>query len=266
MRMQDTPFSLHGRLALVVGGTGNIGRCLCKGLAAQGADLVIADRIQDECDALKEELASSLTGRYAAASADCTVNAGIESVMRTCDRLGPIHIVVHCVGLLSSVPISGYAAPFEEQSLEAWDLALKVNLTSAFLLSQHVRKRLDQRGSASVIFISSIYGSLGPDWSIYENTAMGNPLAYGASKGGLQQVMRYLATLWSPAVRVNCVSPGGVQRGQAEAFVRQYEKRTPLRRMAHPEDIVGPVMFLASDAARYVTGQNILVDGGWSAW
>ncbi len=260
------PFRLDGRLALVVGGGGNIGRCICRGLADQGADLVIADMNRDACDAVMRELSSAGAARHRVVSADCTALSGLRSVMRACDRLGPISILVHCMGLLSSVPIPGYAVPFEKQSLVAWDSALKVNLTSAFLLAQQVHRRLSREGSASVIFLSSIYGSLGPDWSLYEGTAMGNPLAYGASKGGLQQLMRYLATLWSPDIRVNCVSPGGIRRGQDDAFVYSYEKRTPLRRMAQPEDVAGPVLFLASDAARYITGQNILVDGGWSAW
>ena len=266
MGISSNIFSLCGRLALVVGACGNIGRSLCKGLATQGADIVIADLHDESCLALKKELESSYTGRYMPASGDCTTEDGIQSVMRICDTLGPLQIVIHCIGLISSAPILGYAVPFEKQSLEAWELALKSNLTSAFLLAKHVHNRLDQSGSASIIFLSSIYGSLGPDWSLYENTSMGNPLAYGVSKGGLQQLMRYLATLWAPAVRVNCVSPGGIQLGQAEDFIRRYEQRTPMRRMATPEDIVGPVIFLASDAACYITGQNILVDGGWSAW
>lgn len=264
--MSSNLFNLEGRKALVVGACGNIGRSLCKGLAAQGADIVIADLHDEACLALTKELESSYSGRYMPAPGDCSTEDGIQAVMHVCDTLGPLQIVIHCIGWISSVPIPGYAQAFEEQSIETWELALKVNLTSAFILAKNVYDRLDQSGIASVIFLSSIYGSLGPDWSLYENTAMGNPLAYGASKGGLQQLMRYLATLWAPAVRVNCVSPGGIQHGQPEGFVSRYEQRTPMQRMGTPEDIVGPVIFLASEAAGYVTGQNILVDGGWSAW
>jgi NAD(P)-dependent dehydrogenase (short-subunit alcohol dehydrogenase family) len=264
--MSSNLFDLQGRKALVVGACGNIGSSLCRGLAAHGADVVIADLDGEACRALAQELALSFSGLYTPAPGDCTTEDGIQSVMLVCDTLGPLQIVIHCIGLISSVPIPGYAVPFEKQSLESWELALKANLTSAFLLAQNVYKRLDQSGTASIIFLSSIYGSLGPVWSLYENTSMGNPLAYGASKGGLQQLMRHLATLWAPAVRVNCVSPGGIQRGQEPDFIRRYEERTPMRRMATPEDIIGPVIFLASSAACYVTGQNIFVDGGWSSW
>jgi NAD(P)-dependent dehydrogenase (short-subunit alcohol dehydrogenase family) len=259
-------FNLQGRKALVVGACGNIGRSLCHALALRGVDLVIVDLCDDACIGLVKDLESSCTGRYIFASADCSTEEGIQSVMRVTDSIGPIQIVIHCIGLISSVPLAGYADPFEKQSLDAWELALKTNLTSAFLLVKHVHSRLDLRGMASVIFLSSIYGSLGPNWSLYENVKMGNPLAYGVSKGGLQQLMRYLATLWAPSVRVNCVAPGGIELGQPEEFIRRYKQHTPMQRMAMPEDIIGPVVFLASDASRYVTGQNILVDGGWSVW
>jgi len=266
MEINGNMFGLNGRLTLVVGACGNIGRSLCKGLAAQGADIVVSDLNADACISLTQELESTYSGRYIPAHGDCTREKGVQSVMRICDSLGPFQVVIHCIGLISSVSIPGYAVPFKEQSIKAWEFAIRSNLTSAFILAKNINERLDQTGIASVIFLSSIYGSLGPDWSLYENTSMENPMAYGASKGGIQQLTRYLATLWAPAVRVNCVSPGGLQLCQPEEFVRRYEQHTPMRRMATPEDIVGPVIFLASDAARYVTGQNILVDGGWSAW
>jgi NAD(P)-dependent dehydrogenase (short-subunit alcohol dehydrogenase family) len=264
--MRTDLFDLQGKKALIVGACGYIGRSLCHGLALSGADLLIADLRDDVCQSLVKDLSSTYAGKYVYAAADCSTEQGIQSIMKMCDAAGPTQIVIHCIGLISSVPIPGYAVPFEEQSLDAWDAALKANLTSAFLLAKHVNKHLDRANGASVIFLSSIYGSFGPDWSLYENTDMGNPLAYGASKGGLQQLMRYLSTLWAPKVRVNCVSPGGLRRGQDIEFIRKYENRTPLRRMAEPQDIVGPVIFLAADASRYITGQNIMVDGGWSAW
>ena len=264
--MKKNPFALDGRMALVAGACGEIGRRLCGALAANGADLIVSDLRADACVTLTQELTSSYSGRYVPAPGDCSSEEGIRAIMNACDSAGSIHIVIHCIGLIGSAPIPGYAVSLEKQTLEAWEKAIRVNLTSAFLLATHVYPRLDQSGKASLIFLSSIYGSLGPDWSLYEKTAMGNPLAYGASKGGLQQLMRYLATRWAPQVRVNCVSPGGLQRDQEEIFIRRYEQRTPMRRMATPDDIVGPVLFLASDAACYVTGQNLLVDGGWSAW
>jgi len=266
MKTERNLFDLEGRVALVAGACGNIGRALCRGLAAYGADIVVADLNPDDCNALTHDLSSSFSGRYVSAPGDCATEEGVQFIMSACDTLGPFQVVVHCIGLISSVQMEGYAVPFEKQTLAGWEKGLRANLTSAFILAKHIHGRLDKSGKASVIFFSSIYGSLGPEWSLYESDATGNPLVYGASKGGLQQLMRYLATLWAPAIRVNCVSPGGVYQEQSKEFIRRYEQRTPMKRMATTADIVGPVIFLASDAARYVTGQNILVDGGWSAW
>jgi NAD(P)-dependent dehydrogenase (short-subunit alcohol dehydrogenase family) len=121
-----------------------------------------------------------------------------------------------------------------------------------------------ERGS--IINIGSIYGSVGPNNALYTGTKMGNPAAYNATKGGLVQLTRYLATAMAPRVRVNCMSPGGVARGQPSAFIERYVALTPLGRMATEEDFKGAIAFLASRASGYMTGQNILVDGGFTAW
>ena len=125
---------------------------------------------------------------------------------------------------------------------------------------------LDDGDGGAIINVASIYGQLGPDWSLYEGTQMANPAAYAASKGGLIQLTRWLATTLSPTVRVNAISPGGVKRGQPQAFVERYEARTPLARMAQEQDFKGAIGFLASDLSEYMTGQILNVDGGFSAW
>ncbi|HBA82756.1 MAG TPA: short-chain dehydrogenase [Verrucomicrobia bacterium] len=260
-------FDLNGRTALVAGACGKIGRAICHALADQGAAVAVSDLNEKACRELVSELNQKAGSEAFSLQADWTNEKSVQEAMTLIDPSAkPLHIVIHCIGLISSVPIPGYAAPFEQQTLEAWNLALTSNLTSAFLLAKATQGRMASDGKASVIFLSSIYGSFGPNMSLYEGTGMGNPVAYGASKGGLQQFARYLATQWAPLVRVNVVSPGGIERAQPDAFIRRYEKMTPLGRMAHPNDVAGPVVFLASDAAQYVTGQNLLVDGGWSAW
>ena len=128
------------------------------------------------------------------------------------------------------------------------------------------REELARSGSGAVILFGSTYGLVGPDFSLYDGTAMANPTAYGASKGGVLQLVRYLATTLAPAVRVNAISPGGVERGQPEQFQERYRARTPLRRMAREEDLKGAVAYLASDLSAYVTGHNLVVDGGWTVW
>jgi NAD(P)-dependent dehydrogenase (short-subunit alcohol dehydrogenase family) len=114
--------------------------------------------------------------------------------------------------------------------------------------------------------MGSIYGMVGPKWDLYEGTSMGNPAAYGASKGGLLQLTRYLATTMAPSVRVNMITPGGIFREQPQAFVHRYEAGVPLGRMASEEDLKGAVAYLASDLSAYMTGQNLVVDGGWTVW
>lgn len=259
-------FDLSGRVALVAGGSGNIGRAICIGLARHGAEVIVTDLVQSHCDDVIRHLPASESAVHQAVGADLSIPSGIDMIMECCRARGRLDIVVHCVGLTSSTPLAGYAVPFEQQTLEAWERAVNVNLTSAFLLAKGVNDLIRQSSAGSFILLSSIYGMVGPRMELYESTGMGNPIAYGVSKGGILQLMRYLATLWAPAVRVNCVSSGGVERGQDSVFVKRYEQQTPMRRMANVGDVVGPVLFLAGDAARYVTGQNLAVDGGWTCW
>ena len=162
--------------------------------------------------------------------------------------------------------IAGYAVPLPEQTMAAWDAALRVNLSAAFELIQAARPALERSPGASIINVASIYGVVGPNMNLYAGTTMGNPAAYAATKGGLIQLTRYLATAMAPRIRVNCISPGGIERGQPEAFRARYEALTPLGRMGREEDLKGAAAFLASDASAYVTGQNLPVDGGWTVW
>jgi NAD(P)-dependent dehydrogenase (short-subunit alcohol dehydrogenase family) len=259
-------FNLSGRTAFVAGACGNIGRAICSALAIQGANVVVADIDKDACAIIVREIEQKTSRKHYLAVGDFTKEDDVRASIEFCSESGPLHIVVHCIGIIGSVPVPGYAVPFAEQTLKAWNLAIQTNLTSAFLLAKYAYKCLEKEGRSSVIFLSSIYGSYGPNLKLYEGTSMGNPVAYGASKGGLEQLMRYLATQWAPGIRVNCVAPGGIERGQPEKFIQRYNELTPLQRMANPEDVAGPVVFLASDAARYITGQNLMVDGGWSVW
>ena len=124
--------------------------------------------------------------------------------------------------------------------------------------------RAKRRGS--IINISSIYGAVGPDMSLYDGTSMGNPAAYAVSKGGILQMTRWLSTVLAPDIRVNSITPGGIARNQPLPFVERYEKRTPLRRMGREEDFKGAIAYFASDLSSWVTGENLMVDGGWTAW
>lgn len=258
---------LDGRVAVITGGAGHLGLAIAEALAEAGARLVIVDRDQASCDERADLLRTSKGADVLSVAMDLGDAASAAAVVaRTLDRTGALDVLVNNAAFTGDSQLSGWAVPFEDQTLAAWDAALRTNLTAPFLLTREARQALAASGHGSIINVASIYGVLGPDFSLYENTVMANPAAYGASKGGLVQLTRYLATLLGPRIRVNAISPGGIERGQPQVFLDRYRARTPMRRMAAEEDVKGAVAFLASDAAAYVTGQNLLVDGGWSAW
>jgi len=258
---------LRGRTALVTGGAGHIGAVLADGLAELGAAVAILDLEETACGEVAERLAAAHGVRTLAVPADVSDEAALrDGVRRTVSVLGGLQVVVHCAAWVGTHQARGWAVPFAEQSVEAWECAMRVNLTAAFVLAQEAAPALSATAGGSIVLVSSIYGMVAPDLGLYAGTTMANPAAYGVSKAGLLQLTRYLATALAPAVRVNAVSPGGVWRNQPEAFVNRYRARTPLARMATEEDVKGAVAFLAGDLSAYVTGQNVVVDGGWTAW
>lgn len=262
-----TLMSLSGRSALITGAAGRLGKVMADTLAELGADLVLVDRLGSDLVGISE----ALSQRW-----------GIKAHIHYCDlenqeqrselidwvkaRGDGLSVLVNNAAFVGTSELQGWGAPFEEQSIETWRRAIEVNLTAAFDLAKGLAPLLRNSTGANIVNIASIYGSYGPDWSLYEGTLMSNPGAYAASKGGLLQLTRWLATTMSPSVRVNAISPGGIARNQPDIFVKKYEKRTPLARMATEDDFRGAIAYLASDLSAYVTGQNLEVDGGWGAW
>jgi len=179
---------------------------------------------------------------------------------------GRLDILVNNAAFTGTSNLPGWSVPFSQQGVEAWTAALDINLLVPFLLTQKTAPILAKGGVGSVVNIASIYGVAAPDFRLYEGTSMGNPAAYNASKGGLIQLTRYLATALAPEIRVNCISPGGISRGQPNPFVQKYTEKVPLGRMAEEEDFKGIAQLLVSDLGSYITGQNIVVDGGITVW
>ena len=259
--------NLNGRVALITGGAGHIGSVLCEALAELGASIVVLDSQGQSCT----EVAARLHDQYGVETlplmTDLSEEAQIRSVPElVLNRFQQLDILVNCAALVGTSGLEGWAVPFATQSAATWRLALEVNLIAPFLLTQIFAEALAASGDGSVINIGSIYGMVGPEMSLYENTKMGNPAAYAASKAGLLQLTRWLATVMAPRVRVNAVTLGGVWREQSESFSSRYVARTPLERMATEEDMKGAVAYLASDLSSYVTGHNLVVDGGWTTW
>lgn len=250
---------LTGRTALVTGAAGHIGREICDTLANLGAIVAASDT------STQLSKTPNIDGASFSVPADLASTNEIHLLVdQVLDETGGVDIIVHCAALVGTSQLRGWAVPFPEQSIETWRLALEVNLTSAFTLCQRAAPALQRSGRGSIIFISSIYGFLGQDRSLYEGTEMASPAAYFVSKGGLEQLSRWLATELAPHTRVNTICPGGIERGQPGLFRDRYEAKTPLKRLGTEEDLRGAVGFLASDLSAYVTGQSLVVDGGLS--
>jgi NAD(P)-dependent dehydrogenase (short-subunit alcohol dehydrogenase family) len=255
--------NLKGRCALITGAAGGLGKIMTQTLAELGADLVLLDRAGTSLASLADE--TKIDWGVDVAVRPCNLESQVErdALIATLLQEGRLDILINNAAFVGTSGLQGWGVPFEQQSIETWRRALEVNLTAAFHLCQGLVPLLRASGHGSIINICSIYGEYGPDWGLYTGTTISNPAAYGASKGGLLQLTRWLATTMAPAVRVNAISPGGIARGQEQPFVERYEARTPLGRMATEDDFRGAVAFLASDMSAYMTGQNLLIDGGW---
>ena len=259
--------NLKGRRALITGATGGLGRVMAETLAELGADLVLVDREGSDFESLSENLTKYWGVNVQHRICDLEQQAQRRELMawlKSCSQ--GLNILINNAAFVGTSELQGWGVPFEEQTLETWRRAMEVNLTAVFDLCQGLTPLLKVAKGANIINISSIYGMYAPDWSLYEGTSMSNPAAYGASKGGLIQFTKWLATTIAPNVRVNTISPGGIFRNQPESFVKRYEAKTPLARMGNEEDFRGVIAYLASDMSMYVTGQNLSVDGGWGVW
>ncbi len=257
---------LAGRKAIVTGGAGHIGSAVAETLTELGADLILCDRDATVALARAESLSGGASNVDVLAFDLTDLEAAREGVREATKRLGGLDILVHCAAMVAAARNTGWSVPFEQQTVDAWEEAISVDLTAAFAMTQEARVTLAESGHGSIILFASIYGFCGPDMKLYDGTNMGNPAGYGVSKAGILQLNRYLATMLAPRVRVNAISPGGVSRNQPAKFVDRYNARTPMERMATEEDIKGAVAYLASDLSAYVTGHNLVVDGGWSTW
>lgn len=258
---------LTGRRALITGAIGNLGKVMADTLAELGADLVLVDQPGSDYQRVVEGLTQRWGSRIQCRNCDLEQQDQRAELIYWLTSDGEdLNILVNNAAFVGTSELQGWAVPFEEQTIETWRRAVEVNLTAAFDLSKGLAPLLKKSPGANIVNIASIYASYGPDWSLYEGTAMSNPGAYAASKGGLLQLTRWLATTMAPAVRVNAISPGGVFRNQPDVFVERYNKRTPLARMATEDDFRGAFAYLTTDMSAYVTGHNLEVNGGWGCW
>lgn len=265
-------FDLSGRIAVVTGGLGILGQRFCAGLADSGAKVAVVDLDESKAEDFAREISRTYAVQSIGVGCDVSSPDAVERMAARIEaQLGPIDILHNNAATKGSDP-GEFFTPTEEFSLKNWREVMAVNLDGMFLVAQAIGRRMAARRKGSIIQTASIYGAMGPDQRIYEGSeymgrAINTPPVYSASKAGVIGLTRYLATYWAEqGVRVNCLTPGGVASGQNSVFNARYSDRVPMNRMAEPLEMVGTLIFLASDASSYVTGQNILVDGGLSAW
>jgi len=258
---------MSGRRVLITGGAGHLGRVMAETLAELGASIILLDRPGAQFGSIQDDLMHQWKASCLCIECDLESeeerNKAIQEIKS--DGKG-LNCLINNAAFGGTTALEGWVTPFEQQSLTTWRRALEVNLTAPFHFSKAFTHELRAAKGGNIINITSIYGELGPDWRLYEGTEMGNPAAYGVSKGGLVQLTRWLGTTLASDIRVNAISPGGVFRNQPDAFVERYVTKTPLNRMAIEDDFRGAVAFLASDQSAYVSGQVIAVDGGWGVW
>lgn len=242
-------------VVLVTGSAGPVGSALCtelqkRGYVVVGMDLAPHDPTFNVDHYMETDLAEP---------------DGVRATLADFLKSSPINHIVNNAAVTPERAGPGFSSAFDQQSDEAFLAAMKVNLLAPFSIVNQV-VRTSREHLKSVVNIGSTYGMVGPNLSIYEGTSMGNSAAYAATKGGVIQLTRYLATVLAPDVRVNSVSPGGIFRNQPESFAQKYSALTPLGRMNTEEETVRAIVFLLSDESSYITGQNLAVDGGWTAW
>ena len=271
-------FDLTGRVAVITGGAGLLGRQHAAAMAEAGGRVVIADIDGEHAKQAASEVTDASGAEAMAVRVDVTSKSDVEAmVAAVVDRFGRIDILINNAAMTvkAGSHIAGdYFAPFESYPQDLWEQALRVNLTGAFLCSQVVGRVMVKQGSGVMLNIASDVGNISPDHRIYDGvvnpntgTSFNTPIAYATTKAALINFTRYLATYWADkGIRVNCLSPGGVYNDHDPRFVDQVASRIPLGRMARADEYRGAVLFLVSDASSYMTGANLIVDGGRTSW
>lgn len=270
-------FDLTGRVAVVTGGIGLLGKEFCRTLAEAGAYVVIVDINAEACSLLEAELNSSGYKAFSVASDITNPDSVNNMVNQVIAKYGRLDVLVNSAALDPKFDPDAFAkgispGKFEEYPLEQWNAAINVNLTGTFLVTQACVKPMLANGKkGSIINICSTYGLNGPDQRIYRkedgSQSAFKPVYYTVSKAGIVGFTKYLAAYYMETeIRVNMLTPGGVFNNHNETFVKNYSAKTIIGRMAHLDEMNGALLFLASDASSYMTGNNVVVDGGWTAW
>ena len=265
--------NLSGKVAVVTGGAGILGSQCAEALADSGASVAIVDINSAAADSVANSISEKYGVQTIGLYCDLANEESIKQMaLSVINELGPIDIL-HNNAASKSSNVDNMFEPLETFSMETWREVMDVNLDGMFMVAREIGAQMAKRGKGSIIQTASIYGAtMGPDQRIYEGSeyggrAINTPPVYSASKAGVHGLTLYLATYWgSKGVRVNTLTPGGIFSGQNDVFNSRYSARVPMARMAEAFEVASGMLFLASDASSYITGQNLHIDGGLSAW
>jgi len=265
-------YNLSGKTAIVTGGAGILGHWFCSGLAEFGAKIAVVDINENNANRLSCALQDRYRVKCMGIGCDVSSPKSVEMMLKkVTNAFGSIQIL-HNNAATKTQDLQSYFHPLKKYTLQKWREVMATNLDGMFLVAQIVGQHMAERKNGSIIQTGSIYGIMAPDHRIYNGSyynqrPISTPAVYSASKGGVVALTKYLATYWGKdGVRANTLTPGGVWSGQNQRFKKNYSARVPLGRMAIPSEMVGALVFLASEASSYVTGQNIIIDGGLNAW
>tara|TARA_Y100000996_G_scaffold352363_1_gene291944 strand:+ start:378 stop:1175 length:798 start_codon:yes stop_codon:yes gene_type:complete len=259
-------FDLSGKVVIITGAAGMLGSSYAYGLSRQGANVVLTDINFTECKNIEKDIRDSLHTDPFSLKIDLTKIKSIKSMIsNVLKKYSKIDVLINNAAYQGNPKIR--TAGFEKLSLDTWNQAIDVNLTGVFLCCQNVGQQMVKQKSGNIINIASTYGLVGPDQRIYGKSGQNSAAFYAATKSAILNLTRYLSAYWQgTGIRVNTFSPGGVENNQDHFFIKKYSSRTPMKRMAKKDEYVGSLIFLASDASSYMTGSNLIVDGGWTAW
>lgn len=272
MSSLDGLFNLKDKVAVITGGVGLLGKKYARAFAECGAHPAIGDIDGAAAERLASDIEIATGISVLGGALDVTKRGSIEAFRdAVLGKFGRVDILINNAGISGKVDDQNVAPSFEDYPLSEWEKAYAVNVTGMVLCAQVFGKVMKKQGGGVMVNVSSIYGILSPDQRIYQKEGSDKifikPVSYCVQKSAVLNLTRYLATYWAQDnIRVNTLTPGGVFDNQDIEFVRKYSERTPMGRMANTEDMIGPMLFLASDASKYMTGANLIVDGGWSAW
>lgn len=271
----DQIFNLSEKVGVIIGGAGKMGQQFAGVLAEAGSQVILADQKEELIEQTLQNIKCNKKKNISEFKCDVSSEESVKKLFDFVNQnFGRLDFLINN----AMAKPNNYYQTFEEYSLETWKEVLDINLTGAFLSCREAVPLMKKSGGGSIVMTSSIYGVVSPDQRLYKDCTPGKnpygtsfslntPGVYSASKGGLISFSKYLATLLAPEnIRVNVLIPGGVFDGQEESFHQAYKEKTPMNRMATWSDFNGAILFLVSSASRYMTGSNLIIDGGWTAW